>query len=555
MTRLKTIFVCISLFYSISGAQAQQSCYQIGLNEGREIYNEAQRLERSGRCVDAVPRYWEALRRFRLTRSCRDLPANHELGSYEDRCINGITNCGGKYDDTAVLSVSPRMLSFTEAGDEQSITVNTNVTAWRVERSPAWCTTRRSNNRLIIVCDANTATESRSDRLVIVANTLTFEVTLEQAGKTFIEPTPSAADSITVSDITIAEGYADSIAGGGETPKPLLPEESIRITEVRFASKYADGTTGNYGETLYTNLLSIYPRITYTNLSDDSRTLDLHFNILHPDGRLLFPKTGNDWQTEMNVFGNMQQISVFDAPAGGRGNEKLFEEAGTYRFEIACSGVSIFEASFEVSAPPPATPAPAATTSRISSGSTVSSGSSGSSKLITTLGIKAGLNLANINTRPSYILFSPEMKLDFHAGVFVDLSLNNNAKIWNFFSLQPEVNYSRQGFAVNGHAINLDYVVGLLMLKVHVYQNIHVEVGPFASYLLSVSPSSTVISEKNIKLSDLKGGKDVGAAVGLGYDFTFGLTAGARYLYGFSDVANNLYWTNNVIAVSLGWRF
>jgi tricorn protease-like protein len=64
-----------------------------------------------------------------------------------------------------------------------------------------------------------------------------------------------------------------------------------------------------------------------------------------------------------------------------------------------------------------------------------------------------------------------------------------------------------------------------------------------------------IISEKNIKLSDLKGGKDVGVAAGIGYDFHFGLVAGARYLLGLSDVSNNLLWTNNVIAISLGWKF
>jgi hypothetical protein len=73
--------------------------------------------------------------------------------------------------------------------------------------------------------------------------------------------------------------------------------------------------------------------------------------------------------------------------------------------------------------------------------------------------------------------------------------------------------------------------------------------------MLSVSPNSTVINDKRIKLSDLKGGKDVGFAIGIGYDFDFGLVAGARYQYGLSDIADNLLWTNNVIAISLGWKF
>ena len=633
----KITIVCIFLFFTITGILAQQTCYQIGLNEGREIYNEAQRLERSGRCVDAVPQYWEALRRFRLTRSCRDLPSNHELGVWEDRCINGITTCGGKYDETTVLSVSSRILRFNEAGGEISITVNTNANVWRVDRNPSWVTARRNNNRLTVTCTANTGPNSRSERLIVVANTLTYEVTIEQAGKTSV--TQSPAESIKITGVKFAGVYADGTSGdygealfnhmtllrpqiacdyltsdskpikldfkiidpagkilsdsdldytysaeiisqgnvqnavfdvsgwdgaGNDTPfittgnysfeiwlsgvniftssfevasKQVLPCEGIQISDVRFAGKYADGTSDNYGEKIYKNLISIHPQVTCVNLTEDSKMLDLHFSILHTDGRQLFPKDGNEWHIEMNMFGNIQQINTFDTPAGIFGSGTPFEEAGTYRFEIVCSGVHIFTTTFEVLTPQP----------RLRPTSPAST----SAKLNTSVGIKAGLNLATINNRMNSISFSPEIKPDFHAGLYVDLSLGNKG----FFSLQPEAQYSRQGFADRGEAVNFDYVVGFLMLKLHVYQGLHIEVGPYASYLLSVSPSSTIISEKQIKLSDLKGGKDVGAAIGIGYDFNVGLVAGARYLYGLSDVANNLLWTNHVVAVSLGWRF
>ena len=62
MTHLKfKIAFVLLLFVSMRG-YAQQTCYQIGLNEGREIFNEAQKLERSGRCVEAVPRLTSTMR-------------------------------------------------------------------------------------------------------------------------------------------------------------------------------------------------------------------------------------------------------------------------------------------------------------------------------------------------------------------------------------------------------------------------------------------------------------------------------------------------------------
>ena len=119
MTRVRiTIVLVFLLIVSIRG-YAQQTCYQIGLVEGKEIFTDAQRLERSGKCVEAVPKYWEALRRFRLTRSCRDLPSNHELDSWEDRCIQGVAACGGKSNESTFLMASSQSLAFDENGGEQ----------------------------------------------------------------------------------------------------------------------------------------------------------------------------------------------------------------------------------------------------------------------------------------------------------------------------------------------------------------------------------------------------------------------------------------------------
>ncbi|MCL2436397.1 MAG: PorT family protein, partial [Lentimicrobiaceae bacterium] len=114
---------------------------------------------------------------------------------------------------------------------------------------------------------------------------------------------------------------------------------------------------------------------------------------------------------------------------------------------------------------------------------------------------------------------------------------------------------SRQGFKFEGDAINFDYITGSLMAKLYLQQGINFEVGPWLSYLLAVNPNSTVMDENTISLSDLKGGKDAGIAVGIGFDFKSGLMVGARYQLGLSDMAGNLPWQNRVIAISLGWKF
>ncbi|MDR1762161.1 MAG: PorT family protein, partial [Bacteroidales bacterium] len=90
--------------------------------------------------------------------------------------------------------------------------------------------------------------------------------------------------------------------------------------------------------------------------------------------------------------------------------------------------------------------------------------------------------------------------------------------------------------------------------------NFNFELGPYFSYLITAIPNSTIITEENskeveINLLDLENGKDIGIAVGMGYDFKSGLTIGARYNQGLSDMANNLQWKNSIISISLGFKF
>ena len=88
---IKLKLLLVLLFLTIVGVQAQ-TCYQIGLDEVKAMYDEALKLKNGNRCDDAAQQFWSSLRRFRLTRRCADLPMKHELDAYEDKCINGIVN-------------------------------------------------------------------------------------------------------------------------------------------------------------------------------------------------------------------------------------------------------------------------------------------------------------------------------------------------------------------------------------------------------------------------------------------------------------------------------
>jgi len=174
-------------------------------------------------------------------------------------------------------------------------------------------------------------------------------------------------------------------------------------------------------------------------------------------------------------------------------------------------------------------------------------------------GLKAGVNLANISNGTADIDFSPKMKTDFHAGVVANFHFGyrneGSPAGTGIFGLQPELLYSRQGFTFDGNAYNFDYLALPVMLKFYVTRDVNIEAGPFFSYLLGVSPNTSVIDGAQIALSDLKGGLDAGFGVGAGFEMKSGLTVGVRYLLGLSNMAENLAWKNNAIALSVGWLF
>lgn len=183
----------------------------------------------------------------------------------------------------------------------------------------------------------------------------------------------------------------------------------------------------------------------------------------------------------------------------------------------------------------------------------------GQKKFKTRFGFKLGANLASISNDQPSINFSPETKADFHAGAVMNLHWGIRNEMsgvgTGYFGIQPEVLYSGQGFAFNGTSVNMNYISMPILAKFYPTKAISIEAGPVFSYMLSVSPNTTVIDGAEIPLSDLKGGKDVGIVVGVGYEFKKGLNLSARYNKGMADVANNLKWKNNVIALSVGWLF
>ena len=172
-------------------------------------------------------------------------------------------------------------------------------------------------------------------------------------------------------------------------------------------------------------------------------------------------------------------------------------------------------------------------------------------------GVKAGLNMTSMSNDMS---LEPGfgMGVGFRVGGFLNLRwgyrTENSSKGTGLWGFQPELIYSNQAVKTDAGDIKMNYIAVPLLLKVYPTTALSIEVGPEFSYLISTSPSTMAVDGAEIKVGDCKG-MNVGLAAGLAYDFEMGLTVGARYTYGFTDMAKNLKWKNSNIQVTVGWMF
>lgn len=176
------------------------------------------------------------------------------------------------------------------------------------------------------------------------------------------------------------------------------------------------------------------------------------------------------------------------------------------------------------------------------------------STTVVKVGPKLGMNLSSFNGTHDFENVS--MRTSVNAGAVINIRWGQRHLTSSFgtgyLGVQPEILFSSQGANVDGKPVNLNYLTIPVMLKFYVTENMNLEVGP--EFALMMSNPGEINNESFVyDLTEMRGGKDISLALGLGYDFNFGLSVNARYNLGFSELASNLPWKNSVIQISLGW--
>ncbi|MFD2246429.1 porin family protein [Pontibacter ruber] len=140
-------------------------------------------------------------------------------------------------------------------------------------------------------------------------------------------------------------------------------------------------------------------------------------------------------------------------------------------------------------------------------------------------GFKGGANFASMSGSDKNLLGSISGITSFHAGAFAQFAFNN------FFSLQPEVLYSRKGYERSDSTFRFDYLEVPLLAVFNITQNVSVHFGPQASVMISAKEE-----DKEIDLEPFNT-FDYGIAAG-GEARISRFRLGARYNLGLADLRN-----------------
>jgi hypothetical protein len=170
-------------------------------------------------------------------------------------------------------------------------------------------------------------------------------------------------------------------------------------------------------------------------------------------------------------------------------------------------------------------------------------------------GIRGGLNISNLSN------FDSDPKSDFYAGGFVAIKFNK------YFTLQPEITYSRQGaevreFEIDGpgsRTVNYD----LNYISLGAVAKFHFGGGGF--HILG-GPSLDIKTDDNFPEYDYNPvGTDLSIIGGVGYSLPNGLTFEARFkqglidIYGYDGLDNDYYYDdlilNTVFQLGISYTF
>lgn len=171
-------------------------------------------------------------------------------------------------------------------------------------------------------------------------------------------------------------------------------------------------------------------------------------------------------------------------------------------------------------------------------------------------GVKGGVNFATISGDNDS---DPDSRTSFHVGLLGEFPLTD------MFSIQAEALYSGQGFKSNidGGIVGgngkveyqLDYINVPILAKIYLTTGLSVEVGPQFSFKVNEEIDADANADGgDLDLNEAKD-FDFGVAGGLTFQTDMGLFATGRYIYGLTDIVDDMEARNSVFQLGIGFKF
>ncbi len=169
-------------------------------------------------------------------------------------------------------------------------------------------------------------------------------------------------------------------------------------------------------------------------------------------------------------------------------------------------------------------------------------------KAQTRLGLKGGLNLANVSVTSGAISATPESLTSFHAGVLLETRLTDK------LLLQPNLLFSQKGYRSGADTeAKVNYIEIPVNLLYEANKDFTVGVGIYAAHALS---GKGTLNGKAYDY-DFSNGKanrfDLGVNLIAGYEIVEGIKFSVNYTIGTANILDNAYLkeTNKVWGFSL----
>lgn len=153
------------------------------------------------------------------------------------------------------------------------------------------------------------------------------------------------------------------------------------------------------------------------------------------------------------------------------------------------------------------------------------------------IGIRAGANIASITGKD---VSDVKPMTSFYAGVYKEFAI-----VPELFFIQPELQYSMQGYKANDTNYTIGYLQLPVMARVYMLKTISLEAGPQIGYKVN----------DNLENNDDLNSFDASVAGGLGINFPLGLSVSARYVHGLTNIFKDVDAKHQVIQLGASFKF